>query len=84
MPSVSIAWCWTSSLAEGNEHVTWPLPKMNDQAISLNYTSGTTGNPRGGLPPSGYVVFSDPPKTSTGKVQKFLLREQARQLADDE
>jgi len=30
------------------------------------------------------VVFSDLPKTSTGKVQKFLLREQARQLADDE
>jgi len=29
----------------------------------------------------GRVVFSELPKTSTGKVQKFLLRERARQLA---
>ena len=29
----------------------------------------------------GCVVFTALPKTSTGKVQKFVLREQARQLA---
>ena len=29
------------------------------------------------------VVFGDLPKTSTGKVQKFLLRDLARALADD-
>ncbi|MGE8497200.1 MAG: acyl-CoA synthetase [Pseudomonas sp.] len=31
----------------------------------------------------GAVVFCDLPKTSTGKVQKFVLREQARTLAAD-
>ncbi|MGE8361779.1 acyl-CoA synthetase [Pseudomonas sp.] len=31
----------------------------------------------------GAVVFCDLPKTSTGKVQKFVLREQARALAAD-
>ena len=30
------------------------------------------------------VVFSELPKTSTGKVQKFLLREQARSMGDEE
>ena len=30
----------------------------------------------------GQVVFASLPKTSTGKVQKFLLREQARALAE--
>lgn len=34
-------------LAEGDEHFTWPLPQDEWQAISLNYTSGTTGNPKG-------------------------------------
>jgi fatty-acyl-CoA synthase len=29
----------------------------------------------------GQIVFSELPKTSTGKVQKFVLRERARQLA---
>nr|WP_244309773.1 hypothetical protein [Sphingobium fuliginis] len=29
------------------------------------------------------VVFGDIPKTSTGKVQKFALREQANVLNDD-
>ncbi|MDO9625121.1 MAG: hypothetical protein Q7J46_14155, partial [Pseudomonas sp.] len=30
----------------------------------------------------GCVVFTALPKTSTGKVQKFVLREQARALAE--
>ena len=27
-----------------------------------------------------YVVFTDLPKTSTGKIQKFLLRERAKEI----
>lgn len=34
-------------LATGNENFDWSLPKDEWQAISLNYTSGTTGNPKG-------------------------------------
>lgn len=34
-------------LAEGDEHYAWPMPQDEWQAISLNYTSGTTGNPKG-------------------------------------
>lgn len=34
-------------LAEGDEHFAWMLPEDEWQAISLNYTSGTTGNPKG-------------------------------------
>ena len=29
------------------------------------------------------IVFAEIPKTSTGKVQKFILREQAKQLGQD-
>jgi acyl-coenzyme A synthetase/AMP-(fatty) acid ligase len=28
--------------------------------------------------PARVVVFAEPPKTSTGKIQKFMLREMAK------
>ena len=34
-------------LAEGDEDFEWSLPDDEWQAIALNYTSGTTGNPKG-------------------------------------
>jgi len=34
-------------LAEGDPDFLWQLPEDEWQAISLNYTSGTTGNPKG-------------------------------------
>ncbi len=34
-------------LAEGSEDFVWQLPADEWDAISLNYTSGTTGNPKG-------------------------------------
>jgi fatty-acyl-CoA synthase len=34
-------------LAQGDAGFAWELPKDEWQAISLNYTSGTTGNPKG-------------------------------------
>lgn len=34
-------------LAEGDPDFTWQLPADEWQAITLNYTSGTTGNPKG-------------------------------------
>ena len=34
-------------LAEGDSNFAWSLPTDEWQAISLNYTSGTTGNPKG-------------------------------------
>jgi fatty-acyl-CoA synthase len=34
-------------LAKGDAHFDWQLPADEWQAISLNYTSGTTGNPKG-------------------------------------
>ena len=34
-------------LAEGDAHFDWQLPEDEWDAISLNYTSGTTGNPKG-------------------------------------
>ncbi|TAL27316.1 MAG: acyl-CoA synthetase [Aquabacterium sp.] len=34
-------------LAEGDPACAWSLPQDEWQAISLNYTSGTTGNPKG-------------------------------------
>jgi len=34
-------------LAEGDPNFPWQLPEDEWQAISLNYTSGTTGNPKG-------------------------------------
>jgi fatty-acyl-CoA synthase len=34
-------------LSSGDEHYNWKIPKDEWQAISLSYTSGTTGNPKG-------------------------------------
>jgi fatty-acyl-CoA synthase len=34
-------------LAEGDPSVDWAMPQDEWQAIALNYTSGTTGNPKG-------------------------------------
>lgn len=34
-------------IEEGDEHGEWPWPKDEWDAISLNYTSGTTGDPKG-------------------------------------
>ena len=34
-------------LSHGNPHFEWSLPNDEWDAISLNYTSGTTGNPKG-------------------------------------
>lgn len=34
-------------LSEGDEHYTWVPPRDEWDAISLNYTSGTTGDPKG-------------------------------------
>lgn len=34
-------------IARGDPHFNWQLPADEWQAISLNYTSGTTGNPKG-------------------------------------
>ena len=34
-------------LAEGDPEASWSLPEDEWQAIALNYTSGTTGNPKG-------------------------------------
>jgi fatty-acyl-CoA synthase len=34
-------------LAEGDPHFEWPRPSDEWDAIALNYTSGTTGNPKG-------------------------------------
>lgn len=34
-------------LAEGDPNFAWPWPEDEWQAIALNYTSGTTGNPKG-------------------------------------
>src|SRR5690606_20492319 len=34
-------------VAEGSEDFAWQMPDDEWDAISLNYTSGTTGNPKG-------------------------------------
>ena len=34
-------------LAQGDPHFPWSLPRDEWDAIALNYTSGTTGNPKG-------------------------------------
>jgi len=38
---------YESFLSSGNENYEWKKPKDEWQAISLGYTSGTTGNPKG-------------------------------------
>lgn len=61
-------------LASGDAQFAWELPADEWDAIALNYTSGTTGNPKGGLIPhralvgnlSGFVcsqnLFGFPPE----------------------
>jgi fatty-acyl-CoA synthase len=38
---------WNELVAEGSSEATWALPGDEWAAITLNYTSGTTGNPKG-------------------------------------
>ena len=38
---------YESFLNSGDENYKWEMPKDEWQAISLSYTSGTTGNPKG-------------------------------------
>jgi fatty-acyl-CoA synthase len=38
---------YESLLSEGSENFAWPLPRDEWDAIALNYTSGTTGKPKG-------------------------------------
>jgi len=38
---------YESFLADGDPHFAWQLPADEWNAIALNYTSGTTGNPKG-------------------------------------
>ncbi len=38
---------YESLLSEGSEEFAWPLPRDEWDAIALNYTSGTTGKPKG-------------------------------------
>ena len=38
---------YESFLLEGDESFEWIMPEDEWDAISLNYTSGTTGNPKG-------------------------------------
>ncbi len=38
---------YESLLASGDENDSWQMPVDSWQALSLNYTSGTTGNPKG-------------------------------------
>ncbi|WP_026381404.1 acyl-CoA synthetase [Afifella pfennigii] len=38
---------WAELLAEGDADFDWAMPQDEWDAISLNYTSGTTGNPKG-------------------------------------
>ena len=47
-PGELIGQCTYEQLLEaGDEHFEWALPEDEWEAISLNYTSGTTGNPKG-------------------------------------
>ena len=39
--------CYEELLEEGQPDASWSLPADEWQAIALNYTSGTTGNPKG-------------------------------------
>lgn len=39
--------CYEDLLAEGRPDASWSLPADEWQAIALNYTSGTTGDPKG-------------------------------------
>ena len=40
-------WTYEEFLKTGEDNFNWSLPKDEWQAISLSYTSGTTGNPKG-------------------------------------
>ncbi|MGH8783019.1 acyl-CoA synthetase [Paraburkholderia sp.] len=45
--SFSTATDYETFLAEGDPHYAWMLPRDEWDAIALNYTSGTTGDPKG-------------------------------------
>src|SRR5262249_2547839 len=59
-------------LAEGDPAADWAMPRDEWEAISLNYTSGTTGNPKGVvyhprgafLHPTGHAAPSGPARHS--------------------
>ena len=66
-------------------------PPSADAPHCIIYTSGTESRPKGCLHTLNTITFTVPemlqvvdalPTTMTGKVQKFLLREAARALAD--
>ncbi len=45
--SISTSEDYESCLSQGDSNFAWRLPQDEWDAISLNYTSGTTGNPKG-------------------------------------
>ena len=95
-------------LSGGDPDFDWPMPRDEWDAIAINYTSGTTGDPKGvvyhhrgayllaqanalttSMPKHavyfwtrvpGRFVFETVPRTSTGKIQKLVLRERAKGL----
>ena len=46
-------------LSEGDPNFAWQMPADEWQAICLNYTSGTTGNPKGVATPLGLPVVPE-------------------------
>ena len=66
---------YESFIADGDPAFEWPMPADEWQAISLNYTSGTTGNPKG-------VVFSHrgAALNAMGQVLAFGLDARTRYL----
>ncbi len=46
---------YESLISSGNPDFSWQPPEDEWQAIALNYTSGTTGRPKGGLSPPGLL-----------------------------
>ena len=46
-------------LHTGNKNFSWRLPQDEWESLSLNYTSGTTGQPKGVSMPSPWSLFDD-------------------------
>ncbi len=53
-------------LAGGNPDYHWKLPADEWDAIALNYTSGTTGNPRASSTTTAAPISTPPPTSSAG------------------